>query len=85
MDIPVGVRRPIVENENRLPPSALKNLVIQPHFIPFLLKLGLPRREIGFHRKSRFGEVYRFAVVQPIHLLFERGNRRVLPANFSGG
>ncbi len=63
VDVPVRVRRPVVEYEPGPPGSDPAALLLQPHRLPRGKLDGLPPREVGLHRKVRPRQVERALVV----------------------
>ena len=59
MDVPVGVRRAVMQDElrSRLPRSA--QLAVEVHCVPLLTRGGLGRLQIRLHRKTCAGQVHR--------------------------
>ena len=63
VDVPVRVRRPVVEDEPGPPGGDPAALLLEPHRLPRGELDGLPPREVGLHRKVRAREVERALVV----------------------
>ncbi len=63
MDVAVGVRRAVVEDELGAPRARGADLRLQVHRVPGGETLGLPAREIRLHGEVRAGEVERALVV----------------------
>ena len=51
MNIPVGIRRTIMEDIKRTILAVLSQQIVQPHLFPFGQNLGFLLGEIGFHGK----------------------------------
>ena len=63
MDVPVRVRRPVVEHELRPSSARLADLLVDPILLPFLDPVRLPPGKIAAHGKGRVRKVQRFLVV----------------------
>ena len=63
VDVAVGVRRSVVQDEARAPGVRLEKLVVEAHRLPAAENLGLPLREIRAHRELRTRQVERLAVI----------------------
>ncbi len=63
VQVAVGVRRPVVEDELRAPRRRVAQPTIDVETLPPLQELGFARRQIGAHRKRRLGQEYCGAIV----------------------
>src|SRR5262249_11620367 len=63
VDVAVGVRWAVVEDEARAPRGHRPALLFEPHLVPLLERAGLPPGQVGFHRKVRPGQVHRALVI----------------------
>jgi hypothetical protein len=73
VDLPVRVRRTVVEHQLRRPGARRTNLPVEVHRRPPRQRLGLAGREVRLHRKPRAGQVQRvFPVRHAIRQLYKR-------------
>ncbi len=59
VDVPVGIRRPVVEDEARLSPPGGPDLAVEVVRLPLLQPAWLRLGEVGLHGEVRLGQVQR--------------------------
>ena len=57
VDVPVGIRRPVMQDVNRLSDACSTHLIVNVLLVPPLEHLGLGLRQVGLHGKSRTHQI----------------------------